>query len=254
MSSSIWTQCAGDSEIRPLRLEPWRVVESQHQVSTRKLVGSLAEQELLERMIDGVKPPALPPTRGAPRQHYLLTTPFRYPPLRHGSRFGTRLERGIWYGSATLATAFAEVAYYRMVFLEGTSADIGVLTTELSAFQAAAKSRRGVDLTAKPFAKHANAIASPVSYAETQALGEAMRAAGVTLIRYPSARDSEGINIAAFAPEVFGKAAPRNFERWQCTATREVVELVRREYSGPASHSFPRSRYLVDGRLPAPAI
>ena len=44
MSSSIWTRCAGDSEIRPLRRSPWRVVEAQHQVSTRKLVDSLDEQ------------------------------------------------------------------------------------------------------------------------------------------------------------------------------------------------------------------
>src|SRR5438067_8369321 len=35
---SIWTRCAGDSELRPLRLSPWRAVEAQHQVSTRKLV------------------------------------------------------------------------------------------------------------------------------------------------------------------------------------------------------------------------
>jgi hypothetical protein len=254
MSSSIWTECAGDSEIRPLRLEPWRVVESQHQVSTRKLVDSGAEQELLERLIDRVKPPAPPPARGAPRQHYLLTTPFRYPPLRHGSRFGTRHERGIWYGSETLTTAFAEVAYYRMVFLEGTSAGLGPVTTELSAFRAVAKTRRGVDLTAKRFSRHRSAIASPVSYGETQALGAAMRAAGVTLIRYQSARDPAGINVAAFAPEVFGKAVPKHFERWQCILTRDVVELVRREYTGRAAHACARSMFEVDGRLPLPAL
>ena len=48
MSSSIWTQCAGDSRVGPLQLSPWRVVESQHHVSTRKLVDSL--DELIERV------------------------------------------------------------------------------------------------------------------------------------------------------------------------------------------------------------
>src|SRR5688500_4060934 len=100
MSSSIWTRCAGDSEIRALRLSPWRAVEAQHQVSTRKLVASAEEQALLEELIDRAKPPD--PTRGA--LLYLLATPFRYPPLRHGSRFGTRHERGIWYGSETRVT------------------------------------------------------------------------------------------------------------------------------------------------------
>jgi len=61
MSSSIWTRCAGDSEIRPLRLEPRRSVESQHQVSTRRLVDSDVEQQLLESMIDAAKPPERTP-------------------------------------------------------------------------------------------------------------------------------------------------------------------------------------------------
>jgi len=118
MSSSIWTRCAGDSEIRPLHNSPWRVVEAQHQVSTRKLVDSAEEQALLEDLIDRVKPPDA--TGG--RLHYLLFTPFRYPPLAHGSRFGGRHERGIWYGSVERRSAFAEVAYYRLLFLEGTQA------------------------------------------------------------------------------------------------------------------------------------
>jgi len=85
MSSSIWTRCAGDSELKPLRLQPWRAVEAQHQLSTRKLVDSAEEQTLLEELIDGAKPPE---TFGG-KFHYLLSTPFRYPPLPHGSRFGT---------------------------------------------------------------------------------------------------------------------------------------------------------------------
>ena len=128
MSSSIWTRCAGDSELRRLDVSPWRVVEAQHQVSTRKLVDSNDEQSLLEEMIDRVKPPDL--TGG--RLHYLLFTPFRYPPLPHGSRFGGRHESGIWYGSLDHRSAFAEVAYYRLLFLEGTHASLDTVTTLLS--------------------------------------------------------------------------------------------------------------------------
>ena len=88
MPSSIWTRCAGRSSLRPLSGRAWRVVESQHLFSTRKLVDSDAEQALLEELIEEVKPPT-----GVPAGlHYLLFTPFRYPPLRHGSRFGTRAE------------------------------------------------------------------------------------------------------------------------------------------------------------------
>jgi RES domain len=251
MSSSIWTRCAGDSELRVLRLSPWRVVEAQHQVSTRKLVDSADEQALLEELIDRVKPPDV--TAG--RTHYLLATPFRYPPLAHGSRFGTRHDRGIWYGSETQSAAFAEVAYYRLLFLAGSRATLETLTTQLTAFTAAARSTRGVDLVASPFDKHRRAIASPVRYAESQALGTAMRAAGVELFRYPSARDpGAGVNVAAFTPVVFGKAKPRDFETWLCTATRDAVELVKRDYFGRDVRSFARAMFLVSGALPAPAL
>ena len=80
MSSNIWTQCAGGSKVARLRLSPWRVVEAQHQVSTRKLVDSIDEQAILEQLIETSKP--VDATAG--RRHVLLATPFRYPPLRHG--------------------------------------------------------------------------------------------------------------------------------------------------------------------------
>jgi len=251
VSSSIWTRCAGDSELRVLRLVPWRVVEAQHLVSTRKLVDSAEEQDLLERLLDSAKPPDV--TRGS--VHYLLATPFRYPPLPHGSRFATRNERGLWYGSETRATAFAEVAYYRFIFLEGSRADLGVVSTQLSAFTVRARTTRGVDLTSPPFRRYAGRIASPTSYADAQALGAAMRGAGVELFRYPSARDRDGgINVGAFTPSVFGASKPRRFETWHCTATSTHVELAMRDYFKRERHVFSRDTFLVGGALPGPAV
>ncbi len=250
MSSSIWTRCAGDSELRALRLSPWRVVEAQHQVSTRKLVDSVEEQELLEELIDGVKPPDA--SNG--RLHYLLFTPFRYPPLRHGSRFGARHERGIWYGSETRATALAEVAYYRLLFLEGTQGALGAVLTPLTAFTVRARSSRGIDLVAAPFEEHRRSIASPKSYGSAQALGAAMRAAGVELFRYPSARDPNGVNVGAFVPTVFGAAKPQKFETWHCTATTQRVEFAQSDYLGRETLVFAREGFLVAGELPAPAL
>ena len=97
MPSSIWTRCAGRSSLRPLSGRAWRVVESQHLFSTRKLVDSDEEQALLEELIEDVKPPA----GAAAGLHYLLFTPFRYPPLRHGSGSAPAPRHGIWYGSRT---------------------------------------------------------------------------------------------------------------------------------------------------------
>jgi hypothetical protein len=251
MSSSIWTQCAGASEIRTFSLEPWRAVEAQHQIATRKLVDSDAEQLVLEEMIESVKPPESPP----PRLHYLLATPFRYPPLRYGSRFGTRAERGIWYGSAEQSTLFAEVSYYRLLFLHGTAADLGAVETELTAFRASLRTASGIDLTAEPFAAFESELASPVSYGATQQLGREMREAGIEAFLYRSARDAAGgTNAAAFGPAVFGRRQPRSLETWHCFATRSVVEVTRRDYFRHASFSFGVEQFLVGGALPAPAL
>lgn len=252
MSSSIWTQCAGDSELRHLRVAAWRVVESQHEVSTRKLVDSAAEQELLETLIDAVKPPVLV----SATYHYLLSTPFRYPPLRYGSRFGSRRERGIWYGAEEARTAFAEVAYYRLLFLAGSRAALGLVTTPLTAFTVRMRSERSIDLTVPPFGAFGHAISSPVSYAESQRLGTAMRAAGVELVRFRSARDAgDGNNIAAFGPAVFHSANPQHFQQWHCSATHDAVEFVRGDLRRSRDvYAFARAQFLVDGVLPAPAV
>ena len=251
MSSDIWTACAGGSELRTLAVDSWRAVESQHQVATRKLVDTDAEQLLLEQLIDSVKPPV--PAGGA--LHYLLFTPFRYPPLPNGSRFGTSRERGIWYGSERQATLFAEVAYYRLLFLHGTSATLGTVETELTAFRVLVRTARGIDLARAPFSAYERVLTLRTTYARTQALGRAMRDAGVEVFRYRSARDAgRGANVGVFDPVAFGRRRPRELETWHCTATRERVEMRRRDYFSAAAFAFTVDQFLVGGALPAPAL
>jgi RES domain len=250
MSSSIWTRCAATFERIVYDRPAWRVVEAQHQVSTRKLVDSDAEQLLLEQLIDSAKPPDL--THG--HLHYLLFTPFRYPPLRYGSRFARRTVPSLWYGSESLVSAFAEVAYYRFVFREGTRALLGTIETELTAFQVDVYTEGGGDLTAPPFDAFRAVIASPVTYDETQALGDDLREAGVEVLRYPSARDPEGgSNVGIFVPSVF-RSPPRALESWHCSAGAERVELARRDYFNRAFYTFSRDIFVVDGAVPAPAL
>ena len=250
MSSTIWTQSAGSSEVRPLALEAWRVVEAQHLIATRKLVDSDAEQAVLEELLEAEKP-AAPDTQ----LHYLLFTPFRYPPLARGSRFGGRWERGLWYGSEEQRSAFAEVAYYRLLFLEGSRADLGLVEADLTAFRTPVKTKRGVDLTRAPFDRWRDSLASPTSYAATQPLGTAMRASGIEAFRYRSARDIEGgINIGVFTPRAFAARRPRDLQTWHASATRDSVEISRRDYFIREGHRFPREQFLVRGTLPRPAV
>lgn len=255
MSRSIWTQCAGSSEVSPLSVEAVRSVESQHVVSTRKLVDSAGEQALLEELVDGVKPPA-PKGRDFVGLHYLLATAFRHAPLRHGSRFGTRLERGIWYGSLTLETCFAEVAYYRFVFLAGTAAQIAPLSVELTVFHADVRTQRGIRLTRPPFVAHERALSSKTSYAATQSLGRDMRADGVEAFVFRSARDpGGGENIGLFAP-VFARKRPSKLRTWHCVVDAEKAELSEKSFAARRrveALTFRRTVFEVAGKLPAPS-
>jgi RES domain len=253
VSPSIWTQCAGPSEVRPLRGRFCRVVEAQFRNSTRKLVDSDAEQQVLEELID--RRAKLPVPAGFEDLHYLLYTPFRHPPLRNGSRFGTRLVRGILYGSRELPTAFAEVAYYRLVFLEGTAADLGELHLALTAFWFGIAAPRAVDLSQPPFREHEARISSKTRYAAAQRLGEEMRASGVQACLYVSARaEDRQLNVAVFE-NVFRPRQPVREEAWTCTASRARVEFRASRLLGrDERHAFARSQFEVAGRLPAPAL
>ena len=256
MSASIWTQCGATSNLRSFRAKPWRVVEAQHVASTLKLVSSLEEQRVLEEVIDRQKP-ALPKELRRPRLHYLLFTPFRYPPLPHGSRFGTREQPGIWYGADSLRAVFAEKAYYRFVFFSGTSANLAPITLEQTAFTAAVDSKGGVDMTLHPFDTFESRISSKTQYEESQLLGREMRRDGVEVFRYRSARDVEGgSNVGIFTPKAFAHSKPSAFHTWLCRADLKRVEFARKNVSESPrpTFSFSRSEFEVDGSLPTPAV
>jgi hypothetical protein len=91
-------------------LDLWRAVEAQHRVSTMVLVDTLDEQALLEHILDDSKP-VLPSAQRS--LHYLLFTPFRYPPLPNGSRFRGPFDPGVFYGAEAIRTACAELGYWR---------------------------------------------------------------------------------------------------------------------------------------------
>lgn len=105
-----WRACLAAAPPRPLAGTLRRLVESQEQVATSQLVASLDRQAVLEDLLEQTKPPLRP---GAETLHYLLSTPFRYPPLRWGSRFGARSEPSLFYGSLETVTVLWEAAYYR---------------------------------------------------------------------------------------------------------------------------------------------
>ena len=149
MSSPTWTPAGLSSELRPYERRVWRLVEAQHVVSTRKLVDSLAEQETLEDLIEATKPAIPSECRGL---HYLLSTPFRYPPLPNGSRFRRAGQPGVFYAAEESRTAAAEKAFYRLLFFaESPETPWPVNPSEHTGFSVGVYSPRSLDLTKPPF-------------------------------------------------------------------------------------------------------
>lgn len=140
----------------------------------------------LEELLEGSKP-ALPPK--TEKLHYLLSTPFRYPPLKYGSRFGRSFEPSLFYGAMSVDTALAETAYYRFVFLSHLeTAFPRPLTTLHTLFSVRIRTAKGVRLQEEAWRDLHEALTDPVSYRESQALGTDMRQAGVEAFQFLSAR------------------------------------------------------------------
>lgn len=245
-----WTAFLADTPPVKLSGTLLRLVESQEQVATNQLVASLDRQALLEAMLEATKPRL---RKGTESLHYLLATPFRYPPLKHGSRFGTRSEPSLFYGSLTMQTVLAEAAYYRFVFWHGmVTPPAGKLDTQHTLFGAAYRTGQGLQLQEPPFADHRAALASPSDYRASQALGSAMRGVDIEAFEFVSARDPQGgVNVALFTPKAFAKKAPVSQEAWLCELNSERVRF--RPARGRDIHDFPLDVFQVAGRLPWPA-
>lgn len=249
--SDIWERCQGGQYIQPLSGTLYRLVESQEQVATLHYVDTLEEQALLEDLLEQVKPDHPLPVEGL---HYLLKTPFRYPPLAWGSRFGRTHESGIFYGGCAIATTLAEAAYYRFVFwysMQGEPVK-DHLRSEHTLFSAGYRCARGIRLQEPPFQAHEKLLRHPQAYAPTQQLGSAMRAAEVEAFEYRSARDpGQGICVGLFTPRALRNKKPSAMHQWLCEITADTVQF--RRFGDKETLAFPLPTFLVDGKLPLPA-
>jgi hypothetical protein len=201
-----------------LKLAIWRAVEAQHQVATMVLVDTLDEQALLESLLDASKPLLPDPMRSL---HWLLFTPFRYPPLPSGSRFRGPAEPGVFYGADERRTACAELGYWRWRFLSDSPAldALGPIAQTLFLTPVAGL---GIDLRLPPFNARQADWMHPTDYAACQALARQARNAGLQLIRYASVRDpASGGCTALLSHSGFAADKPSANESWTLVVTRE---------------------------------
>ncbi|WP_096086512.1 RES family NAD+ phosphorylase [Agaribacterium haliotis] len=249
---SIWQQCNGDRHFRQLKLKLYRLVESQEQVATLGYVDNLEEQALLEQLLEQNKPPLID---GCEQLHYLLSTPFRYPPLQWGSRFGQVHERSIFYAACDQSSCLSESAYYRFVFLFSMQGGLGELAnvrSEHSMFSVNIATKRGIALELEPFSQHEADLAHPSDYSSSQALGTAMRASEVQAFTYISARSKErGRCAGLFTPSPFTSKKPAGTSSWICELNNSEVKF--KQLGETKLWRFPLCDFLIDGQFPSPA-
>ena len=247
----LWDDCDGPQRIRPIAGTLYRLVESQEQVATLGYVDTLEEQALLETMLEDGKPPC---PDDASHLHYLLKTPFRYPPLKWGSRFGRRHEPSLFYAGLAIQPTLAEAAYYRFVFwcsMDGAPVSDRI-RTEHTLFSARYRTERGVRLQSLPFDRYETSLRHPTDYAESQATGTAMRDVGVEAFEYRSARDPDaGLCVALFTGRAFASKRPLRANQWLCELGAAEVSFKKVGTHDVITHAL--ATFLHNGELPMPA-
>ena len=219
MSSNTWTQHAVESEAFRTQRRLWRCVEAQHIASTLRLVATVEEQQVLERLLDLSKPPL--PAEAADL-HYLLSTPFRYAsPV--GSRFRAPSDSGVWYGAEAQRTACAELGFWRWRFLMDSAGLQSLGPSPQSVFRAGIHGRL-VDLTKAPFKRDHAEWTHPSQYAPSQRFALIARAATLDAVRYESVRDPQhGSAVAVLRPSCFKPRQPLEQQTWFLCVRPEAV-------------------------------
>lgn len=209
------------------------------------LVDTLEEQAALERVLERSKP-RVPPE--CEHLHYLLSTPFRYgAPYPTGSRFRRAgVTAGVYYGSMRPDTAIAEMAFHRLLFYaESPGTPWPANAAAYTAFTVRYRGA-GVDLAQAPFDRDRAAWTAPVDYSACHALADAARAAGVQVLRYPSAR-ADGGHVALLSCRAFASPAPVARQTWRIHAgavgVRAICEAPDRRLA------FDRKAFARDPRI-----
>ena len=228
-----------------------RLVQQQGINSLEPLVDNLEQLARLEAMVASSKPP-LPAAGPDTPSHPLLTTPFRYPPLRHGSRFGSRQYRGLFYGSRSRGGCLVEGAYYGLLFWEGLiEPPAAPIRRRQTLFSVLLNASRGLRLQAIVADAVQASLRDPLAYGPTQQLGAWMRDQGIGAFEYLSARCRDAlVQVAVFSPALF-QSTP--FDQVEISTEISADHTTFLCHDDGKLHRFARELFLIDGAFPGAA-
>nr|WP_255771343.1 RES family NAD+ phosphorylase [Microbulbifer guangxiensis] len=203
---------------------------------------------------------------GSEDLHYLLATPFRYPPLPWGSRFGRPSENGIFYGSKSVATVLAEAAFYRLRFYRDmVEPPPHPITSYHNVFSAKYRIQQGLALQSTAWEDHRQALTDPSDYRFCHKLGAQLREQGIEGIEFLSARalqsglislktgGTEGINVALFEPRTLLNRAPAQEADVTAETSEDRVTFLVKSGGQVDTREFLQASFTVGGDLPEPA-
>ena len=222
------TKLTGYSEI------VWRMVETQEAAATLHIVDDMDEQALLEDLLDAVKPAY---RAGTEKMHYLLKTAFRYPPLKYGSRFGTRSMPSFFYASEQIRTCLAESAYYRFMLVDDMLEPYSdVIDSRHCLFSVRIRADKCLDLASMQYKSIREKLLASNDYAICQSIGEwAVTSNQIDIIRFESARRLESHNVALANPAAIVSKSPLTTQSWLCRTTSDKVSYSSRDADFPAT-------------------
>lgn len=216
----------------------YRVALHQEQEATWSLVNSPEEQNQLEAILEIIKPPV--PTS---EKHYLIVSPFRYPPLVYGSRFGAPDIPSYFYASESAKTALSEAAHYRFALLDDTEPYDQPIKSRHVLFSVDVTSDACLDLTKTVYTDYQKRLRHPNDYSLTQAIGKQALANGTDVLRFCSARHYEGINAAIADIAAIVSVEPNTSEEYFCVTTQQTVSYS--PVHSRADYSFTREQLVV---------
>ncbi len=201
------------------------------------LVDTVAEQVVLERLVEASKPP-VPREVARLGLHWLLFTPFRYAPPPGGSRFRGPNDPGVFYGAEQPRTACAEVGYWRWRHLMDSPGLAAMPPRPQTIFRTPV-SGSTIDLRIRPFDRDRATWTHRSDYSGCQAIGRTAREAGVKVLRYQSVRDSRhGACAAVLGADAFAVKMPVEQQGWILTVTRTRVVWQRSDPLNPGVFEF----------------
>jgi hypothetical protein len=229
---------AATAPVVPLQGMVLRLVQRQGIDSLAPLVDDLSQLARLEALVETSKPQ--------------LPAPFRYTPLRHGSRFGSRQNRGMFNGSRSRGGSLVEGAYYALLFWDGLiDPPPAPIRRRQTLFSVLLNAARGLQLQAFADEGTQARLRDPLHYGSTQQLGEWMRDQGFEAFDYLSARSQDSLmQVGVLTPAVFHSTP---FDQVEITTELTGDHVCFLCHDDDQLHHYPRELFLIDGQLPRAA-